>query len=312
MRRSSLLNGLLEQSTTSLPPVIADALRRPWDEREAFAYCSHVTQGHYENFPVGSILIPKHLRPAIHSLYAFMRIADDFSDEGRQNGDENERLSWLNTWDQMLLDCRNDTPKHPVFIALRRTLAQHDLPIEWLRDLLRAFKQDVTVRRYATYADVLDYCRYSANPVGRLILALCGYRDEERYRLSDAICTALQLANHWQDVAVDLKKDRIYLPQEDLKRFDVSEEDLHHGLATASFQKLMAHEAGLARDLFLEGRPLPERVKGRLRYELRFTWQGGFLILQKLEAAGYDVFRRRPVVTRSDWASIAYKTLLGR
>jgi len=310
-----------------LPPSVEEPLSRSWSESEAFAYCAKITHGHYENFPVGSVLIPASLRPAVHSLYAFMRLADDFSDENRRPGDEVERLAWLETWDQMLLSCQAGNPRHPVFIALRATLNKHQLPIEWLRDLLRAFKQDVTKRRYETYAEVLEYCRYSANPVGRLILALNGYHDEEQYRLSDSICTGLQLANHWQDVAIDLEKDRIYLPQEDLKRFGVSEEwlngrgggggrgrDKHdhvldHNLA---FKNLMAHEVARAKALFAEGRALPERVTGRLKYELRMTLRGGMRVLDKIEGVQYDVFRNRPVVTRRDWATIAVQSILGQ
>jgi squalene synthase HpnC len=168
---------------------------------------------------------------------------------------------------------------------------------------------DVTVRRYATEKDLLDYCRYSANPVGRLILTLFGYRDEALYLLSDAICTALQLANHWQDVAVDLDKDRVYLPQENWRRFGVSEEDLFGRTATPAFKQLLACEVARAREFFAQGRPLPEKVKGRLRWELRFTWQGGVRILDKIEKADYDVFRQRPVVTKADWLGIAIRSV---
>ncbi len=295
---------------------------RSWTEAEAFAFCSSLTRSHYENFPVGSTLIPKALQPAIHSLYAFMRTADDFSDEGRRAGDEAERLAWLESWEQMLSDCQNGHAKHPIFIALRATLQRHDLPIQWLRDLLSAFKMDVTVRRYETYEDLLTYCRYSANPVGRLILTLFGYRDEEFYRLSDSICTALQLANHWQDVAVDLAKDRIYLPQEDMRKFGVSEAWLTRQISPSpylrekglgdegeKFQQLLSFEVARARELFAAGRALPEKVQGRLRWELRFTWQGGVRILDKIEKVGCDVFQHRPVVTKADWIRIAIGTL---
>lgn len=264
-----------------------------------------------------------------------MRLADDFSDENRRSGDEVERLAWLETWDQMLLSCSEPgKARHPVFVALRVTLAKHQLPIEWLRDLLRAFKQDVTKNRYATYAEVSEYCRYSANPVGRLILTLFGYRDEERYRLSDAICTGLQLANHWQDVAVDLQKNRIYLPKEDLDRFGVAEAKLIkmsspavagggstnvdrppitdlEGDDLGKFQQLMALEVDRARQLFNEGRALPENVKGRLKFELRMTWHGGVRVLDKIEKVGYDVFNQRPIVTKSDWTGIFVQSLLG-
>ncbi len=321
----------------SLPSSVAEPLGRSWTEAEAFAYCSKLTLGHYENFPVGSFFIPRELQPAIHSLYAFMRTADDFADENRQPKDEAERMTWLDSWKSMLSDCENGKAAHPIFIALGATLRTHQLPVQWLRDLLHAFTMDVTVRRYATAEDLLTYCRYSANPVGRLILTLFGYRDEERYRMSDAICTGLQLANHWQDIAVDLKKDRIYLPQEDMDRFGVTEEQLQQSLkpspqpspstgrgGTSSllpvegesadrpdegFRKLLAFEVERARDLFNQGRLLPERVKGRLRMELRFTWRGGYKILDKIEKQGYDVFRSRPIVTKADWLGIALRSL---
>jgi len=296
-------------------------LSRSWSEGEAFAYCSRLTRSHYENFPVGSILIPGPIQPAIHSLYAFMRTADDFADEYRSPGDEAERLTYLKTWGQMLTECEQGEPRHPVFIALKRTLQQYRLPIQWLQDLLHAFTLDVTVRRYEAYSDILDYCRYSANPVGRLILTLFGYRDEELYRLSDSICTALQLANHWQDVSIDLDKDRIYLPQEDLKRFGVvfspSSSAVDGSPAAAfgndnmgKFRQLLAFEVARARELFSAGRPLPEKVRGRLRLELRMTWLGGVRVLDKIERVHYDVFQRRPILTKMDWFWIGCRALL--
>lgn len=326
---------------SALPPEITDPLRRSWTDAEAQAYCTRLTQGHYENFPVGSFLIPKELQPAVHSLYAFMRTADDFSDENRKAGDEAARSAWLSAWETMLSDCEKGQAVHPIFIALRRTLRRHELPAQWLHDLLHAFKMDVTVRRYATHQDLLTYCGYSANPVGRLILTLFGYRDQARYQWSDAICTGLQLANHWQDVAVDLKKDRIYVPQEDMKRFGVTEEHLFNQASPSAnavplpmgegipdetrnpllsgegaarpgeaIKTLLAFEVARARALFEQGRALPEKVKGRLAWELRLTWQGGVRILDKIEQADYDVFTQRPVVTTLDWAIIAVRCLL--
>lgn len=295
----------------SLPPEVAAPLERVWTVEEAYAYCTRLTKAHYENFPVGSWLAPAALQPAIHSLYAFMRAADDFADEGRRAGDEAERLAWLGTWQTMLNECEVGVARHPIFVALRATLDRYALPVEWLRDLLHAFTMDVSVRRYATYADVLTYCRYSANPVGRLILTLSGYRDEELYRLSDAVCTGLQLANHWQDVAVDLEKDRIYLPQEDLTRFGVSVEQLVRRESTPAFRELLKFECGRTWDLFRAGQPLPERVRGRLRWELRFTWLGGTRVLEKIAALDYDTLHRRPIVRRIDWIWIAFQTLLG-
>jgi squalene synthase HpnC len=250
--------------------------------------------------------MPKSLQPAVHSLYAFMRTADDFADENRQAGDEVERMAWLDSWESMLLETQ---PKHPIFIALKSTLQRYPLPVEWLRDLLHAFKMDVTVRRYETWDQLLDYCHYSANPVGRLILTLFGYRDGELYRLSDAICTGLQLANHWQDISIDLKKDRIYLPQTSWSRFGIREEDLFKQTPTPEFKRLLAFEVARAREFFMQGRSLPDKVRGRLCWELRFTWQGGVRILDKIESADYDVFTRRLVVTRADWFGIAIRSL---
>ncbi len=299
-----------------LPPDVAVPLERSWTEAEAFEYCRALTKSHYENFPVGSFLVPRSHQPAVHSLYAFMRTADDFSDEDRRPGDDQERLAYLNTWDQMLADCEpacrqagRTEPRHPIFIALRATMDRYQLPAQWLRDLLTAFKMDCTVRRYATYEDVRTYCRYSANPVGRLILTLFGYRSEELYRLSDSICTGLQLANHWQDVAIDLQKDRIYLPLEDLTRFGVTVEALQNRVSTPAFEQLLAFEVQRTRELFKQGEPLPGRVQGRLRLELAMTWKGGVCILDKIERANYDVFNRRPVVTKWDWFRLGLQAL---
>ena len=297
-------------SALPLPPSAAEPLSRVWSEAEAFAYCRRLTQGHYENFPVGSALLPASLQPAVHSLYAFMRTADDFSDEDRRPGDEAERAAWLASWLTLLEACEQGKADHPIFIALRRTLARHRLPVQWLKDLLQAFQMDVTVRRYATWEQLQTYCRYSANPVGRLILSLFGCREEALYRLSDAICTALQLANHWQDVAVDLDKDRIYLPQEDMDRFGYSVGHLQQRVVNKAFEDLMRFEVERARRLFAAGRSLPELVRGRLRYELRFTWRGGSRILEKIEAAHYDVFHHRPVLTRADWFRIGVRSVM--
>ena len=285
---------------SDLPASVAEPLGRAWTEAEAFAYCTRLTLGHYENFPVGSMLTPKDIQPDVHSLYAFMRTADDFSDEDRKPGDEEERMRWLKTWDRMLDDGLTGTPRHPIFIALKSTLTRRDLPVQWLKDLLHAFEMDVTVRRYKTYADVLTYCRYSANPVGRLILTLFGYRDDALYGMSDSICTGLQLANHWQDVAVDLKKDRIYLPQDDMARFSVTEASLAQGTAAVGVRALMSYEVERARQLFVDGKALPSCVRGRLRWELKLTWNGGWRILEKIENAHFDVFRHRPVLTKWD------------
>ncbi len=292
-----------------LPPEIAAPLQRMWTVPEAFAYCTALTKAHYENFPVGSMLAPKAVQPAIHSLYAFMRTADDFSDENRIPGDGPQRLAYLNAWDQMLTECERGQVRHPIFIALRVTLDQYQLPVQWLRDLLTAFKMDCSINRYAAYPDLWAYCRYSANPVGRLILTLFGYRSEELYALSDSICTGLQLANHWQDVGVDLKKDRIYLPQEDMDRFGVTVSSLQNHAYDDAFKRLMQFEVHQTRELFAKGKSLPRRVQGRLRVELAMTWKGGVCILDKIEGADYDVFTKRPKVTKLDWARLGLASI---
>lgn len=302
--------GLAPDIGLTLPPEIAQPLQRTWSVEESFDYSTALTKTHYENFPVGSILAPKAVQPAIHSLYAFMRTADDFSDEDRKAGDEQQRLAYLNAWDQLLAECERGQARHPIFIALKVTLDHYQLPAQWLRDLLTAFKMDCTINRYTTYADLLNYCRFSANPVGRLILTLFGYRSEELYLLSDAICTALQLANHWQDVAVDLKKNRIYLPSEDMKTFGVTEDALFAGKTSPAFRDLLAFEVKEARALFVKGQALPRLVKGRLRVELAMTWRGGVSILDKIEAVHYDVFTQRPIVTKLDWMRIGMSSLV--
>ena len=274
---------------------------RLWTVDSSYEYCERLARSHYENFPVGSLLVPARLRKHFYSIYAFARIADDFADEGfADNYSEQERLGLLAEWRQMLDHSLSGEPSHPVFVALRHTRDQLDLPVELFEDLLSAFTQDVTIRRYASFEQLLDYCRRSANPVGRLILLLFGYRDEGLNRWSDDICTALQLTNHWQDVTVDLDKDRVYLPEEDMARFGVTVDDLSQKSHPAGRRELMAFEAERARALFRRGKPLCSEVRGRLGLELRTIWLGGWRILERIEENGYDVFTRRPVISISD------------
>lgn len=313
-------NNVASVSTLRLPAALLEPLQRSWSEVESFDYCSKLTKAHYENFPVGSVLAPAHMQKAIHSLYAFMRTADDFADENRANGDEAERLAYLESWDELLTQMVSSTPQHPIFIALKKTVADYHLPIEWLRDLLTAFKLDVTKRRYGNQQELLDYCRYSANPVGRLILTLFGYRSEPLYQLSDAICTGLQLANHWQDVAVDLAKDRIYLPQDEMSVHGLSDLDLFELKSSnvpltstekgKRFQKFLAYKVQETQKLFEKGKPLPSFVRGRLRLELKLTWWGGVTVLQKIQAIQMDVFQHRPVVGKWDWFTLVFKSLI--
>jgi hydroxysqualene synthase len=272
-----------------------------WPPDRAYEYCERLARSHYENFPVGSSLIPKQLRRHFYSIYAFARIADDFADEGHSEGySERERLDLLDEWRRMLTESLAGRAGHPVFVALAQTITEFNLPRALFEDLLSAFAQDVTVRRYQSFDELLDYCRRSANPVGRLILLLFGYRDEQRHRWSDDICTALQLANHWQDVAIDLDKDRIYLPHEDLSRFELTVEDLMCRQASEGFKRLMKFEVERAREIFARGKPLCTSVSGRLGLELRVVWLGGMRILQRTEENGYDVFAHRPVITVKD------------
>lgn len=277
------------------------ATAEEWSPSRAYEYCERLARSHYENFPVGSLLIPKRLRKHFYSIYAFARIADDFADEGYDEGySERERLEMLNEWRTMLTESLSGHSRHPVFVALARTAAEFDLPAVLFEDLLSAFAQDVTVRGYQRFDHLLDYCRRSANPIGRLILLLFGYRDEQLHQWSDDICTALQLANHWQDVAVDLDKDRIYLPEEDLSRFELSAKDLRRRKASDNFKRLMEFQVGRARGLFSRGKPLCTSVSGRLGLELRSVWLGGMRILDRIEQTGCDVFAGRPIITSTD------------
>jgi phytoene synthase len=257
---------------------------------EAFAFCEARTRSHYENFPVG-LFVPKSRRPYVHALYAFARAADDFADERMYEGMRAEKLDH---WEQRLHAAYRGEAEDPIFVALGETVRRLEIPKSLLLDLLSAFRQDTVKSRYETWDELLDYCRRSANPVGRLVLLVFGYRDPELPLLSDAICTALQLANHWQDLAIDLKKDRIYVPRELLARCGVGEWDLNAGRITDGVRELMRELLARTRALFAQGRPLCDRVGRDLRFEMRLTWLGGSGILDRIETAGYDVFRHRP------------------
>lgn len=278
---------------------------KTWDADSAFQYCERLARSHYENFPVGSFLIPRSLSKHVYSIYAFARTADDFADEGYGLGySEQERLDLLSEWGSMFRQSIEGKAAHPIFVALADTQAQFDLPISLFEDLISAFMQDVIIRRYQKFDQLLDYCRRSANPIGRLILLLFGYRDEQLHRWSDDICTALQLTNHWQDVEIDLQKDRVYLPIEDAARFELDVEELRHRKTGEPFRRLMQLEVSRAWDLFELGKPLCNSVGGRLRFELRAVWLGGTRILNRIEAAGYDVFSSRPQLSFVDKARI--------
>jgi hydroxysqualene synthase len=281
--------------------------------RSAFAHCEKLARAHYENFPVASILLPQRMRPYIAAIYAFARTADDFADEpGRPAA---ERLRLLDDFRQRLhsLDQAGDgSSADPIFVALRHTIEQHDLPIQLLDDLLSAFRQDVVVHRYDTWQDVDDYCRRSANPVGRLVLRIAGVRDDAADRASDAVCTALQLANFWQDFGVDWRNHRLYVPAEEVRRHGAVERDLDALRMTDSWRAAIRSCVERTRGLFAIGRPVADVVRGRLRYELRATWLGGMCILDKIEGLGYDTLNQRPTLAAVDAARIATGVMLWR
>ena len=265
---------------------------------EAFAYCAGVTEAHYENFPVASLFLPQEKRPYIQAIYAFSRTADDFADELLIP--QEERLARLDDWEAQLVQCYEGKATHPVFIALNETVAKHGIPIELLKDLLTAFRRDVTQNRYESFDDLLSYCKCSANPVGRLVLLIFNQKDEKLFSLADHICTALQLTNFWQDLAVDRTKDRLYVPLEDMKMHEYTLEDWSTGVIDSRFKKLMRFEAERTREMFYHGAELPAIVEKELQIELRLVWFGGMAILKKLDRNGYDVVRRRSTLGAFD------------
>ncbi len=258
--------------------------------------------GHYENFPVASLLLPARLREPVAVIYRFARTADDFADEGYDP--PALRLARLDSYRAKLLAVSLDgsSCEDALFRDVGRIIREHSLPPQLFADLLDAFSQDVTKKRYASYAEVLDYCRRSANPVGRLLLHLFKRTTDSELAQSDAICSALQLVNFWQDVDVDYTKDgRVYLPQEDMAAHGVGERHLAEKNCDAAWRSLMAFQVSRTKDLLLKGAPLGRALPGRIGLEIRATVQGGLRILEKIERAGYDVFRRRPVLRMLDW-----------
>jgi squalene synthase HpnC len=255
---------------------------------------------HYENFPVASVLLPARLRPPVEAVYAFARNADDIADEG--DATPGQRLAALGDYETQLERIeRGETPEAAPFARLAHMVAAYSLPLQPLRDLLSAFRQDVVTTRYQDFASLLDYCRRSANPVGALMLHLYRVDDAASMRQSDAVCSALQLINFWQDVAIDWSKGRIYLPLEDLARFGIEEAQLGRAESDERWRALMRFEVERARTLMLSGAPLALRLPGRVGWELRLVVQGGLRILERIEQADYDVFRRRPRLGRTDW-----------
>ena len=286
------------------------------DLARAYASCARDAQRHYENFPVASLLLPPAMRPHVAAVYAFARAADDFADEGERPDEERFRL--LDGWLARLQDTvswPDGSPSPPdegepantreIFTALGATMQARRLPRSLFEDLLSAFRQDVTVTRYATWDDLLDYCRRSANPVGRLVLRIAGRDEPELDRWSDAICTALQLTNFWQDLKIDFDRGRIYLPGETLRAHGADQRSPGAGRLSSEWRATLAEAAGRTRALFTEGRPLCDAVQGRLRWELRATWLGGVRILDRLERAGWDVLERRPTLGVADVPGLA-------
>ena len=271
--------------------------------RAAYAECRRLARRHYENFPVASRLVPRDKRDALAAVYAFARYADDLADEPGVQG----RLEKLAAWRQLLRECFSGQARHPVFVALGDSAQRFQLSLQNFEALLRAFESDVKVNRHQDFSSLLAYCSCSANPVGRLVLELFGHREPELFALSDCICTALQLTNFWQDVAVDLARDRIYLPLEDLQRFEYTLDDLRAERADRRWRELLKFEIARTRVLFEQGQALPERAVPELRRQLRLTWLGGMTVLRKIEAAGYDVFRRRPCLSRLDWVRLYFR-----
>lgn len=261
---------------------------------------------HYENFPVASVLLPARLRPAVKAIYAFARSADDLADEG--NASPDERLRALEIYEEQLNAIeRHGAAEGAIFRSLVNVITDYRLPLQPLRDLLSAFKQDVVKKRYATIEQLLDYCSRSANPVGAMMLHLYGADDKHNLRDSDAICSALQLINFWQDVAIDWRKERIYIPQEDLDRFGVTEAHLEQEKVDDAWRNLLRFEVSRARSLMLSGAPLALRLPGRIGCELRLVVQGGLRILERIEQADYDIFRHRPKLGPVDWLVLFYR-----
>jgi squalene synthase HpnC len=287
----------------------------------AYAACERLAAAHYENFPVASLLVPRSMRRHIAAVYAFARAADDFADEGPRASDE--RLRLLDRWLDRLHRCAtghpapDPIPEEPsdtlgIFVALGATIRDRALPLEPFEDLIAAFRQDVTVTRYPTWEDLLEYSRRSANPVGRLVLRIAGYRDDALDAQSDAICTALQFTNFWQDLRTDFLRGRIYMPQEELRSHRALESDLVNSRLTEPWRQVMAAAVTRTRLLFQRGRPLCDVVTGRLRHELRATWLGGTHILDRLERAEFDPLMSRPRLTPGDVPWFAWRLLTWR
>ncbi|QSR86330.1 squalene synthase HpnC [Candidatus Methylacidiphilum infernorum] len=272
---------------------------------QAYLYCKKIAS-HYENFPVG-LLVGKELAPHVHAIYAFARVADDFADEGyflKENERENEqkrkeRLDKLDRWQSYLFDPSRSN-ENPLFVALHDTIQKFDLPLKLFTDLLDAFRQDVLKTRYENFEEVLEYCKKSANPIGRLVLHLHRQTSDFQFFCSDCICTALQLANFWQDISIDLKKNRIYLPRQEMEQFKVSETDLFKRKFSPSFRDLLSFQVQRTADLFEKGKALIGTLSFPLKLEIALTWHGGKRILEKIVKGGYNTLEFRPKINYKD------------
>jgi len=299
---------LLARGWDALPasyriPAVAPTLE------EARAWCRNLAETHYENFHVATWFLPKALRPHFHSIYAYCRVSDDLGDEV---GSSAQALALLDQWGHELDACYEGRALHPVFVALSETIRACSIPKEPFADLLTAFRQDQVVTRYASMSDVLGYCRYSANPVGRLVLYACGEASEEKFALSDATCSALQLANFWQDVREDFARGRVYLPQDDMCQFGVSDATIAAGIATPEFRALLQHEVNYAGTLFLQGLPLIGTVNRDLALDLDLFSRGGLEILRAVERRNYDVLTARPAISKRTKLFLALRALAGK
>ena len=284
----------------------ADISTATYSLTEAAQYTRWLATHRYENFHVVSALLPKRLHQDFYNVYSFCRWADDLGDEIENPVESLRLLAW---WRQELQGMYRGKVAHPVFVALEETVRRHRIPMQPFDRLIQAFEQDQHVTRYADFAAVFDYCVHSANPVGHLVLYLCGYRDEERQRLSDYTCTALQLANFWQDVTIDLKKDRVYLPLDLLAKHGYTEEQLFKHEFNAAFRGAMAEAVDVARDLFERGLPLVSTVDRRLALDLELFSRGGMSVLSKIREQGYDVLRRRPRISKWERFGILLRCL---
>ena len=272
---------------------------------EAYALCEKLAKTHYENFTVGSWFLPRETSQHFYAVYAFCRFVDDLGDE--YQGDRFEALDY---WEQEVDRCYESTPRHPYMVALQQTIGAFDIPREPFLKLIQANRMDQTNQRYATYQDLDHYCQHSANPVGQLVLYVCGYRDAERQRLSDDTCTALQLANFWQDVARDFAMGRIYIPQEDMARFDYTENELAQGIANENFRRLMEFEVDRTRELFDNGLKLVGMLDGKLRLDVALFSLGGMKVLDAIERQNFDVLARRPTVSKAAKLRLMLGTVL--